>query len=82
MSQLDSSSADLGAPQGVLVKKPKTNIYTVMLILAFVAMCFACLFLYLEQAKYNRPPQNAQRSAPAASVALVDVAPNSVTPLV
>lgn len=54
MSQLDSSSADpIEAPRGVLVQKPKTNIYTVLLIIAFVAMCIGCLFLYLEWANYS-----------------------------
>lgn len=54
MSQLDSNSAN--PPRGVIVQKPKTNIYTVMLILAFVAMCLACLFLYLEGWGYASPP--------------------------
>lgn len=51
MSQLDSISAN--APRGVLVQKPKTNIYTILLILGFIAMSTACLFMYLEWARYN-----------------------------
>ncbi|TWT32331.1 hypothetical protein KOR34_40940 [Posidoniimonas corsicana] len=51
MSQLDSTSAN--APRGVLVQKPKTNIYTVMLIIAFLSMLFGCLFLYLELSRFS-----------------------------
>ena len=51
MSQLDSTSAN--SPRGVLVQKPKTNIYTVMLIIAFLAMLFGCLFMYLELSRFS-----------------------------
>lgn len=50
MSQLDSSSAS--PSRGVIVKKPPTSIYTVMLILSTLSMTIGCLFLYLEWAKY------------------------------
>ena len=74
MSQLDSNLADPEAPRGVLVRKPRTNIYTVMLIIAFVAMCLACLFLYLEKLEYSSD-QAAQRTGPSPSaVVLVDAA--------
>ncbi|MEM1305731.1 MAG: hypothetical protein AAGG46_12590 [Planctomycetota bacterium] len=53
----------MSQPRGVLVKKPRTNIYTVLLIIAFVAMCIGCLFLYLEAALYDRAPN--ARLAPA-----------------
>lgn len=51
MSQLDSGLDE--APRGVIVKKPKTNIYTVMLIISLVAMIMACVFLYLEVNEYG-----------------------------
>ena len=51
MSQPDLSSAN--PPRGVIVNKPKTSVYTVMLIISLVAMLTACLFLYLEYAEYN-----------------------------
>lgn len=51
MSQLDSPSAS--RQRGVLVQKPKTNIYTVLLIIAFVAMLTGCLLLGLEWARYT-----------------------------
>lgn len=51
MSQLDSSSAN--APRGVLVQKPKTNIFTVMLIISFLAMLIGCVLMYLELDRYG-----------------------------
>lgn len=46
MSQLDSTSASpirTAAPA-----KPKTNIYTVVLIISLLMMLFGCLMMYLE----------------------------------
>ena len=51
MSQPDLSSAN--PPRGVVVQKPKTNIYTVMLMIALFAMIMACIFLYLELGQYG-----------------------------
>lgn len=52
MSQLDSTSA--GSPsRGGLVKKPATNIYTVLMVLGTIAMSIGCLFLAMERAKYG-----------------------------
>ncbi len=51
MSQPDSSLAS--PPQGVIVKKPKTNVYTVMLIISLVMMLMACLFLWFEIGEYG-----------------------------
>ena len=45
MSQLDSKSAN---PRGVVVQKPASNIYTVLLILALLALVVGCVLLYLE----------------------------------
>lgn len=52
MSQLDSTSG-ASPTRGVLVKKPATNIFTVLMILATVAMSLGCLFLAMEYAKYG-----------------------------
>ena len=41
------------SPGGVLVPKPKSSIYTVLLIIAFIALLFACIFLYLEISEYG-----------------------------
>ncbi len=46
MSQLDSNLAS--PPRGYSVAKPKTNIFTVMLIIALIAMLLGCLFFLLE----------------------------------
>ncbi len=51
MSQPASKSAD--ATRGVVVEKPKTNIYTVLLILSFVAIVIGCVFLSLEMKAYD-----------------------------
>lgn len=57
MSQLDSISTSPsmsgGPSRGVLVKKPPTSIYTVLMILATISMSLGCLFLALEYAKYG-----------------------------
>ncbi|TWT99920.1 hypothetical protein Pla108_08630 [Botrimarina colliarenosi] len=54
MSQLDSTSTSpVGPARGVLVKKPPTSIYTVLMILATLSMSLGCLFLALERAKYG-----------------------------
>ena len=55
MSQPESNLDD--APEmtpvrGVIIKKPGTTIYTVMLIVATLAMTIGCIFLYLERARY------------------------------
>lgn len=39
--------------RGVVVEKPKANIYTVLLILSFVAILIACLCLYGEMNVYE-----------------------------
>lgn len=39
--------------RGVLVKKPPTSIYTVLMIVATVAMSVGCLFLAMEWSKYG-----------------------------
>ena len=35
-------------------KKPGVNVYTVMLGISLLAICLACLFLFLEWNSYNR----------------------------
>jgi len=41
------------ASRGVVVEKPKADIYTVMLIVSLVAIVIACLCLYLEMRTYD-----------------------------
>jgi hypothetical protein len=71
VSQPDSSSVE---PRGIVVqKKPKFDVYTWMLILAFLALCVGSAILYLEKRKYEMPPQEAQ----AAPVQVVELGPNA-----
>jgi hypothetical protein len=54
MSLLGSKQADKAAPaRTVAVEKPKANIYTVLLILSFVAILVGCLCLYGEMKAYD-----------------------------
>ena len=54
MSQLGSKSVEApDAKRGVIVEKPTANIYTVLLVLSFVAILTGCLCLYLEMSAYN-----------------------------
>jgi hypothetical protein len=46
------AAAPAGA-RGVVVEKPKADIYTVMLILSFVAIVIACACLYAEMKAYD-----------------------------
>ncbi|MGI8982442.1 MAG: hypothetical protein ACR2FY_24685 [Pirellulaceae bacterium] len=41
-------------PEAPKPKKPGTNVYTVMLGLSLLAICLACVFLFLEWNSYNR----------------------------
>ena len=67
MSQPDLNSNE---PRGVLVRRPRTSIYTVLLLLALVAMAISCLLLVLEWAAYDfqwEPPVNLRSATPAAA---------------
>jgi hypothetical protein len=58
VSQPDLSSSE---PRGVLVAKPKTSIFTVLLGIALLAITFSCLMLLLEWWRYSfqhKPPAN------------------------
>ena len=41
------------AGRGVFVQKQRANVYTMMLILAFLNIIVGCLFLYLEMNQYG-----------------------------
>jgi hypothetical protein len=51
MSLPDSKAS----PRGVVVDKPRFNIYTMMLVLSFLALLIGCLCLYGEMAAYSGP---------------------------
>ena len=46
-------SAAPASPKGIAVEKSKADIYTVMLILSFVAIVIGCLCLYGEMSAYG-----------------------------
>lgn len=50
MSPLNSTSAE---PAGILVRKPKTSLFTVLLGIAALAIAIGCLFLILEISQYG-----------------------------
>ena len=40
-------------PMGGVARKPKTNVYTLLLVIALVALLVGCLFLYLEIQRFG-----------------------------
>ncbi len=46
-------SPSMTPARGVIVKKPPTSIYTVLMIIATLAMLMGCIFLSLEVARYG-----------------------------
>lgn len=61
---LPESSPD--RPRGVLVRKPQTTIYTVLLFIALLAIVLGCLLLVLELMHYEfqfKPPANLRTSS-------------------
>lgn len=69
MSLLESSSSVASSPsepRGVLVRRQKTNIYTVLLLIAVVALAFGCLMMILEWMQYSfqyKPPASLRSAA-------------------
>ena len=58
MSLPDSSPDE---PRGVLVRRQKHSIYTVMLLVALLAIVLSCLILVIEWSQYGfqwKPPTN------------------------
>lgn len=52
-------------PRGVLVRRQKSSIFTVLLLIAIVALVFSCLVMILEWAQYgfqHQPPANLRSS--------------------
>ena len=52
-STLDDDAPEMAPARGVIIKKPPTTVYTVMLIIATLAMTIGCLFLWLEATRYS-----------------------------
>ena len=64
MSLPESSSEE---PRGVLVRRPQTTIYTVLLFISFMALLIGSLILAWEWKQYDfqhNPPSNLRSAAP------------------
>lgn len=48
-----STKSAAPAGRGVVVEKPKANIYTALLVLSFVAIVVGCICLYAEMNAYD-----------------------------
>ena len=69
MSLPDSSS---DRPRGVLVRRPQTTIYTVLLLIALLALAFSCLLMVLELLAVRLSVSSRRRTC-ASAAAAVDV---------
>jgi hypothetical protein len=55
----------------VLVRRPKSSIFTVLLLLALLAIMFACALMVIEMWRYGfdwNPQANSRSAAPATTV--------------
>lgn len=48
-----AAAAPAAVGKGVVVEKPGANIYTMLLVISFVAIVVGCVCLYLEMAAYD-----------------------------
>ena len=70
---LQDSAGQATASESIVEQKQRNNIYTMLLILSFVGICTACVFLWLELQEYgvfpwwktSNIPQPATASVPA-----------------
>ena len=47
------AESPMAPARGVLIKKPPTTIYTMLMVVATVAMVIGCIFLAMEKARYG-----------------------------
>ena len=71
-------------PGGVIVQKPKWDVYTTMILLSFFAICVAITLLCLEMRRYNfdinaneGKLQRASQAAPVVRDVALATAPSS-----
>lgn len=70
------SQPDLTSPgRGVVVQRPKSDIYTVLLGIALTAILIACLLLFLELRRYNSDIKATGAKAVAAARPASDTMP-------
>ena len=48
-----STQKSTSSSGGVVVQKPRSDVYTMMLIVSFVALVISCILLYLELGRYG-----------------------------
>jgi hypothetical protein len=68
MAEAADADALAPAPAPVVYRKARPDLYTVLLVLALLAIIVATVFLYLETMEYGSPPF---KGAPAPSVSLL-----------
>jgi len=68
VSPLDSNN-----PAGVVVQKPRSNVYTTMLFLSFIAIIIVCLCLWLEMQAYNMDIKAAEGRVGGAMLSVEDL---------
>jgi hypothetical protein len=66
--------------RGVFLQKQRANIYTMLLILAFLNIIVGCLFLYLEMNSYGFKVKVPPEAKPPAFVAPVPMTPIAPAP--
>ena len=62
-------------PRGVLVRRQRMSIYSVLLLVALLAITFSCLLLLLELFQYElqiMPPRNLRAAAPTGAADELD----------
>lgn len=52
-STMTPAASPVAPARGVLIKKPPTTIYTMLMVVATVAMVIGCIFLAMEKARYG-----------------------------
>lgn len=76
MSQPDFEASPVASapmPQAhVPTQKQQLNVYTMMLIISFIALCVGCGLLYWELSQYGNYPQWSTRSVGASTLQAVD----------
>ncbi len=79
MSLPDSANQPAGSTTPA-VRKQSLNVYTVMLIISFIAICVGCVLLYLELQRFGSYPWwDVDEAKPATSQ--LQPAPMHATPL-
>lgn len=66
---MSTQKSDQSAAGAVVFQKPATNIYTVMLMIALIALVISCVLLYIQLDSYGEwPPWNKRLPSVAAMV--------------